>query len=250
MDALHLLALVGIGLAAGVVNTLAGAGSLLTLPALLWVGLPATEANATNRVGVLLQSIVAGARFRQAGVLDGALAWRLIVPTCLGAVLGAWLSVDLDEVVFRRIIGGMMLAMVAVIFARPQRWIVGRKGEPPAHLRWSAPLVFFAIGAYGGFLQAGVGVFLLAGIVWAQGRDLVRSNALKVVLVAGFTLPSLLLFLAYDLVRWVPGLALALGGMAGGWLGARIGLHQGAAFLRWALIAVVLVSATKLLGLW
>src|SRR5690606_27927394 len=100
--------------------------------------------------------------------------------------------------VFRRIIGGMMLAMLVVIFVRPDRWVKGREGPPPRHLRWSAPVAFFGIGVYGGFLQAGVGVFLLAGIVWAQGRDLVRSNATKVVLVGAYTVPTLLLFVAYD----------------------------------------------------
>lgn len=249
----HLLTLVGllaIGVVAGWINTLAGAGSLLTLPALLAFGLPATEANATNRVGVLVQSLAAMARFRRAGVLDVRVGAWLIVPICVGAVLGAWISVDLDEVVFRRIIGVMMVAMLGVIFLRPARWIEGREGPPPAHLRWSGPLIFFVVGLYGGFLQAGVGVFMLAAIVWVQGQDLVRATATKALLVAAYTVPSLLLFIWYDQVAWWPGLVLAAGGMVGAWLGARAGLRYGAGFVRWVLVVVVVVSASKLLGLW
>lgn len=250
MDLPHLFALVAVGVLAGVVNTLAGGGSLVTLPALIFLGLPATVANGTNRVGVLLQSLVATERFRREGLLDAALGWRLLIPTSLGAALGAWLSVDIDEARFRQIIGIVMLLMLGVILARPKRWLEGREGREPAHLKWTGPLVFFAIGVYGGFLQAGVGVFLLAGLVLVHGRDLLRANAVKVMLVAGFTVPPLILFVAYDLVRWVPGVALALGSALGAWLGARLSIAGGAPFIRWVLVAVVTISASKLLGLW
>lgn len=250
MDLLPLLGLFAIGVVAGLINTLAGAGSLLTLPALMAFGLPATEANATNRVAVLLQSVAAAARYRQAGVLTLSAGRWLVGPLILGAVAGAWISVDLDEVLFRRIIGVVMVLMLGVILARPQRWLEGREGPPPRHLVWSAPLVFFGVGLYGGFLQAGVGVFLLAAIVWSRGQDLVRSNALKVVLVGAYTLPALLLFLWFDLVVWIPGLVMGLGGVLGALLGAQSSMRFGAPFLRWVLIVVVVVSASKLLGLW
>ncbi|TNE92385.1 MAG: sulfite exporter TauE/SafE family protein [Deltaproteobacteria bacterium] len=238
------------GLVAGVVNTLAGGGSLLTLPALIFLGLPPTVANGTNRVGVLLQSLVAARAFHDKGVLDLPVGRRLLVPTSLGAALGAWLSVDLDEQLFKRIIGGVMLGMVGLMLLEPQRWLKGREGEPPAHLWWSGPLAFFAIGLYGGFLQAGVGVFLLAGMVLLQGQDLLRANAVKAMLVAGFTIPPLAIFTWHGAVQWVPGLVLALGSMAGASLGARLSLAGGAKGIRYAVIAVIVVSASKLLGLW
>ena len=189
MTPLHLLALAALGVLAGLVNTIGGGGSLITLPALIFLGLPAAMANGTNRVGVL-------------------------------------------------------------ILARPKQWLEGRVGHPPAHLRFTGPLAFFAIGAYGGFLQAGVGIFLLAGLVLVHGRDLLHANAVKVLLVAGFTVPPLLLFVAYDLVHWVPGLGLAAGSSVGAWLATRMTVAWGARFIRWVLVAVVSVSATHLLGLW
>jgi len=242
-----LAALFGVGVVAGAINTLAGAGSLLVLPALIALGLPATEANATNRIGVLMQSIAGAARFRRDGALrfQGSLA--IIVPIALGAALGAWLSVDIDEVVFRRIIGGVMIAMVGALFLRPERWLDGRKGEPARHLRWSGPIVFFVVGLYGGFLQAGVGVFLVASMVWVSGLDLVRATALKTVVVGLYTIPPIVIFIAYDLVAWGPALALAAGGMVGAWIGAKAGVRYGAGFLRWVLIVVVLLSALALI---
>lgn len=235
---------------AGVVNTIAGGGSLITLPALIFLGLPAAAANGTNRVAVLIQSMVATERYRREGLVDTPLGLRLLLPTGLGAALGAWLSVDIGEVAFRRVIGVVMVLMLAVILARPKHWLEGRKSAPRPHLRWTGPLAFFVIGVYGGFLQAGVGIFLLAGLVLVHGKDLLHANALKVLLVAGYTVAPLLLFIDYDLVHWVPGLVLALGTSIGAWLGTRMTVAWGPAFIRWVLVAVVVISATHLFGLW
>lgn len=236
--------LLAIGAFAGVVNTIAGGGSLVTVPALIFLGMSANAANATNRVGVLLQSGAAAARYRRDGVLDlrrclGPLAW-----SSAGATAGAFWSVDIDETVFRRIIGVAMLAVLAVLLAGPERWL--REGPPPRHRRWSSPLLFLAVGAYGGFLQAGVGVFLLALLVLVEGRDLLRANALKVLLVGGFTLPPLVVFAAHDLVDWWRGLALALGSAVGGTLGARMTVRWGPPLVRWVMVVVVVGSAAKL----
>ncbi|MBW1880041.1 MAG: sulfite exporter TauE/SafE family protein [Deltaproteobacteria bacterium] len=250
MNWLELLALAAVGLFAGVVNTIAGGGSLITLPALIFLGLPPTVANGTNRVGVILQSAVATEHYRRDDLIEWGLGLRLLIPTSLGAVLGAWLSVDIDEDLFRRVIGVVMLLMLVAILVRPKRWLEGQKKQPPGHLRYTGPIAFFFIGAYGGFLQAGVGIFLLAGLVLVHGRDLLRANAVKVLLVAGFTVPPLLIFLWHDLVQWVPALVLAVGSAVGGWVGARMTVTWGADFIRWALVAVVAVSASKLLGLW
>lgn len=244
------LVLFGVGLLAGVVNSLAGGGSLLTLPALMFLGLPAGVANGTNRVAVLLQSLVATRRYAAEGILETSLGWRILVPAGLGSSLGAWASVDLDDDLFRQIIGMTMLLMVGLMWLKPKQWLEGRQGDTPPHLWWSGPLCFFVIGLYAGFLQAGVGVFLLAGLVLLYGQDLLQANALKVMLVAGFTLPPLAIFIAVDQVRWGPGLVLALGSMIGADLGARLSIAGGAALIRWAVLVMVALSASKLLEMW
>jgi uncharacterized membrane protein YfcA len=110
-------------------------------------------------------------------------------------------------------------------------------------------LIFFAIGVYGGFIQAGVGIFLLAGLVLGAGYDLVKANAVKVLIVLCFTVSALAVFLINRQVVWSTGLILAVGNMLGAWVASRMAVERGAAFVRWVLIAVVAVSGAKLLGL-
>lgn len=114
------------GFVAGSINTLAGSGSLLTLPILILLGLPANVANGTNRVGVLLQNIVAVETFRRRGALPLAGSWKLlalIVPSVVGGVIGAQLAVDLDEQLLRRTIGVLMIVLIVVMLLKPERWI-------------------------------------------------------------------------------------------------------------------------------
>jgi uncharacterized membrane protein YfcA len=242
-DPVGLGLLVLVGVAAGVVNTLAGGGSLLTLPALMLLGLPAGVANGTNRLGVLVQSATAAWRFQAAGVLDGRAALRLLPATTLGAALGAWGSLQLGEVGLRRAIAVVMVLVVVALWTRPQRLLRGGGAGLPAAARHA---IFFAIGAYGGFVQAGVGVLLLAGLVLAGALDLVRANAIKVLLVLVFTVPALLVFVAEGAVAWVPGLALAAGSAVGGALGTTLALRGGALLVRVVLTGVVALSVIQL----
>lgn len=245
MEGLDLVILALVGVVAGTVNTIAGGGSLITLPALILLGMPPSMANGTNRVGVMVQSLAATVRFHREGQLDHTRGLVLLAPAVIGSVLGAWVSTRLPDLAFQRVIAVAMIIMLAVMWIRPQRWLEGAQVPPrPTPARMA---VFFGLGLYGGFLQAGVGVFLLAGLVLVEGLDLVRANGVKVLLVFGFTLPAMGLFLAADLIDWVPALVLAVGSSIGGWLGTRLTLSRGPGFVRWVLLVVVLASAGKLL---
>ena len=244
----HYLALVAAGFGAGYVNTLAGSGSLLTLPLLIFLGLPAPVANGTNRVAILLQNVVGVSSFHRRKVLDLRSGLWLALPAVLGSIVGARIAVEIDERTLRVTIGILMLVMAVVILVRPKRWLAGRpdrhQGRPSA-LQFA---VFFAVGAYGGFIQAGVGIFLLAALVLGAGFDLVRANAVKVFVVLCFTLFALGVFVAHDQVRWDLGLVLAAGNMAGAWVAARMAVDRGVEFVRWVLIVVVVASGVALLA--
>lgn len=241
--------IVAAGFAAGFINTLAGSGSLITLPLLIFTGLPATVANGTNRVAVLLQTMVAVNRFRSSGTLDIRRGLWLTVPAIFGAVLGAQIAVNLNERTMKTVIGILMVVMLVVVLVRPKRWLVGRTEMFERHPGWLLLLVFFLIGLYGGFIQAGVGIFLLAGLVLGAGYELVRANAVKNLIVMVFTLFALIVFIVNGQVEWLPGLVLAAGNMLGAWVAAHLAVEKGAKFVRWILIAVILVSAVILLGL-
>lgn len=235
------------GFIAGFINTLAGSGSLITLPVLILLGLPANVANGTNRVGILIQNIVAVATFWRHGQYEGQRPTPLIVPSVLGAILGAQLAVNLDETVLERTIAGLMLFMLLLVIARPRRWLEGHDDVAGLAYPWRF-IIFFAVGAYGGFIQAGVGFFLLAGLVLGAGYSLVGSNAIKNLIVLFFTIAALAVFILNDQVRWELGLLLASGNALGAWVAARMAIARGAPFVRWTLIVILtLASITMLL---
>lgn len=244
----HLLLLIAVpitGFAAGFVNTLAGNGSLLTLPVLILLGLPANVANGTNRVGVLLQNVVAVTTFRRHGALDTTGAWRLVAPAVLGSLVGAALAVDLNEALLRKIIAALMLVMLGIMLLKPERWMAEHPGERwlPA---WAELAMVFAIGVYGGFIQAGVGIFLVTGLVLGSGFTLVTANALKNLIVLILTVAALAVFVVNDQVRWELGLLLAAGQATGAWVAVRMAVKRGARFVRSIVIVVIVVAASAL----
>jgi uncharacterized membrane protein YfcA len=165
----------------------------------------------------------------------------------LGAVLGAELAVDLDEALLRRLIGMLMLVMLAVILFKPERWLATHNVRREPRLIVEVPL-FFAIGVYGGFIQAGVGIFMLAGLVLGAGFTLVNANAVKNLIVLVFTVAALLVFVLNDQVRWGLGLMLGLGQAAGAWVAVRMAVERGAAFVRWVVVVIIVLAAGALLA--
>ncbi len=242
------LAVLAAGFGAGFINTLAGSGSLITLPLLIFLGIPANVANGTNRVGVLFQNIVSTESFRRREVLDMRGSLILSAPAVIGSLIGAQIAVDLNEKVMEQAIGVLMVIMLLVIVLRPNRWLQGELKKMEERPSIFQLVLFFFIGMYGGFLQAGVGIFLLAGLVLGIGYDLVRANAVKVFIILAFTISSLLVFMINGQVLWGMGLLLAVGNSLGAWAAARMAVERGANFVRWLLIAVVAVSAAELLG--
>ncbi len=239
---------VAAGFLAGFINTLAGSGSLVSLPMLIFAGLPATVANGTNRVAILLQNVVGVRGFSRQGFMSWRHAFWLAGPAAVGAIVGANIAVDLDDATMRRAIGVIMLLMLGVLLVNPKRWIQGRPEAIRKRPTFRELGLFFLIGIYGGFIQAGVGIFLLAGLVLGAGFDIVRANAIKVFIVLFFTVPALVVFAWHGQVNWGWGLLLALGNMSGAWAGTRFAARPGASVWVYRLfVVVVLYSAVRLL---
>lgn len=245
-----ILGVIGVGFLAGFINTLAGSGSLLTLPLLMFLGLPANVANGTNRIAILLQNVVGVSSFKQQKVLNVKMGLWLAIPTIVGSVVGAQIAIELDEQIMKRVIGALLVVMFLLILLKPGSWIKDQVGHVHAKPNVFQVVVFFFIGIYGGFIQAGVGLFLLAGLVMGAGVDLVKANALKVFIVLLYTPVALAIFMLNDQVNYKWGLILAVGNMLGAFVGARVAVSWGATFVRWVLLTVILISASKLLGLW
>lgn len=235
------------GLVAGVINTLAGGGSLLTVPLLVFMGLPATTANGTNRIGVLFQNVVSTLRFRKEG-LDGLRgAMPILLPIVIGALIGATIASRMSAEIFRQVFG---VAMVGLLFPilRQARPVDATKPVEARSKFWNWTL-FFGIGIYGGAIQAGVGLFLIAALA-RSGLDLVRANAIKVLIIGALTLVAVPVFIAHDQVDWPLASALVVGFALGGELGARAAVGGGERLIRPVLVVSVLAMAGRMLSLY
>jgi uncharacterized protein len=215
-----LFAVAGVG--TGIINTLAGSGSLITLPIFIFVcGLPAPVANGTNRIGVMMQSAVGLYGLTRSGTtsLKGS-AW-IVVPAVLGAVVGSRIAVSFSEQAMNNAIGGLMVFMLIILLVNPKRWLLPSEPETSTQRRVLAMFAFFAIGVYGGFIQAGVGIFLLAGLVLVSRYTLGAANGIKLLVVAAYGLPTLAVFFLQGQVHFGYGLAMAVFQSAGAWLAVR-----------------------------
>jgi uncharacterized membrane protein YfcA len=237
---------IGIGIIAGIINTVAAGGSLLVLPVLMALGLPPNTANGTNRIAIFLQNVVGVRQFRKEKVMDFTAGFRVGLPAAAGAIAGAFIAVSLNDKVMKLAIAGVMIVVFFLMLLKPNRWINSHESYPPIPY-WLQVIVFFFVGIYGGFIQAGVGFFLLTGLVLASGHELLKASALKLFVILLYTPIALLIFfLNKDVNLWM-GLVLAVGNMTGAWIGTKIAVKGGAKLIRYFVLAAILVAAAKLI---
>lgn len=249
MTTLEVVALIVSGVFVGFINTLAGGGTVISLSLFMFMGLPADIANGTNRIAVILQNLTSTSSFRHQKLLDTSKSLKLAIPTVIGSVIGAQLSVQIDEATFRRALGLVMLMMIFFILVNPDKWIKGQEALKAKKMSVVQVVLFFFIGVYGGFVQVGVGYFLLAGIVLGAGYDLVRANAIKGFIVLIYTLFALVVFIVNDKVNWQFGLIHSIGNVTGAFIASRYAFTWGAAFIRWFIIVLILIISADLFEL-
>nr|VFJ43736.1 MAG: hypothetical protein BECKDK2373C_GA0170839_100641 [Candidatus Kentron sp. DK] len=236
---------------AGFINTLAGSGSLITLPMLIFLGLPPGIANGTNRIGILIQSIVGVAGFRKSGKLEWRDGWPFVLPTTLGAVAGAFIAIGLDADRMNTAIAVVMAVMLVLTIAQPEKWLREETELAAGHRGVGNFLLFFVIGIHGGFIQAGVGILMLMAMVLRCGFAVANANAVKLVLVLILTVPAVAIFIVYDQVHWPLALLMATGQGAGAWIAAHFASNSpnAALWTRRLLIAILIFSIIKLLSM-
>lgn len=243
-----------VGAATAVFNVAAGGGSLLTVPLLVELGLGAQAANGTNRIAVLAQSAVTTLEFSRRGVMPRRALLGLLPATMTGAVAGSQTASVLPESSFKMALACVFAAMALLIMfeRRPDPDAARERADRALALIESAPwwlhIAMLAIGFYGGFVQAGVGVLMLMVLHMAVGLDLVRSNALKVAITFGFTLLTIAVFVSHGLVNWSAAVWLSLGSFVGGWLGVRVVTRIDPRWLRYTLIIATWLAAARFAG--
>jgi uncharacterized protein len=239
--------LVAVGMVAGFLNVMAGGGSLLTVPVLVFLGLPGPVANGTNRIAILAQNLTAVTTFFRRGFSEFRLSLTLAGCALPGALAGALVGTRLDGDWFNRILALVMIAVMLVMHFDKGSSERPRDYQPTHKQLVRGHLMMVAAGFWGGFIQLGVGFIIMPILNRALGLDLVRTNMHKVFIIATYTIVALAVFASQVEIAWVVGLALALGNAIGGYLGAHFTVSKGDKLIRLVLNLVLIAFIIKLL---
>ncbi len=248
MEIQHLILLFVVGCIAGFINVNAGGGSSLTLPALIFMGLEGSLANGTNRVAIFIQNIFAVASFRSQKVHQFRRSSLLSLLTLPGAMIGALVASRISDLLFQRIVGGVLIFIVVSMFI--SRSYGEREGISEEKAHWLIYPALIGIGFYGGFLQIGVGFLFMAALYHFLRVNLVMVNMHKVFIILIYTLPALAVFAWTGNVNWKYGLVLAAGNSLGAWWGAKAAVKGGERIIRIILAVAITIMALKLFGLY
>ncbi|WP_299436232.1 sulfite exporter TauE/SafE family protein [uncultured Aquimarina sp.] len=245
-ESLLLILLAIVGFIAGVINTIAGGGSLLTLPMLIFMGLPPSVANGTNRIGIFIQTITSVAGFKSKGIQPTFFSIYLGLSALVGSLIGARIAIDIKGETFNRILAIVMLIVVLFMVFKPKVNLEDFVERIQGKYRIASILAFFIIGIYGGFIQAGVGIFILLALTSINRMNLVKSNAVKAVVVFIYTIGALAIFAFDNQINYLYGFVLAFGNASGGWIASRWSVKKGDGIVKVFLVIMVIAMAIKL----
>ena len=239
----EIVALIGLALVAGAINTIAGGGSNLVVPTLMVWGMPPEVANATNRVGIWIESVVAVSEFKRHKKLETFDLKAILIPMAVGGLLGSLVAAFAPSTLLKPLLIGTMLSMSLIVLFRPA--VISPPDGTEIKSVGETPFAWFGLlvaGFYGGFVQAGVGFLLLASLAGTLKYDLVRANALKLVCTFAFTSVALLIFIWQDQVAWLVGGILSVGYVAGAYIGVKMAVFVDTRVLRWVVFGATLLA--------
>lgn len=241
MDTVLLVVLlVAAGLASGFLNTLASGGSVITMPILIFLGVPATVANGTNRLPIVAGSLTAVSSFYRSGILALSESIRLAVPSMAGAAVGALIASNLSPETMAVVVFGVTFLSLAVLFLNPKKLLVSVPDKEVA-ITGRGMVVFFLIGIWAGFIIIDTATFLLLALVLLVGFELIAANAVKNFLLLGISSVSLAIFLIRGEVNIAYGLIVCVGSIAGSWLASLIAHHESVKVWIFRLLIVMVI---------
>lgn len=234
------------GLFVGFINTLSAGGTAISIALYLALGLSPAQANATNRIGVLLQSSLTSVLFSRKGFLKNTHFFRLALPTMLGAFVGAILSLVLPEILFSYFMGISLLVMIVFLFRSPKKFEEDDFSKTENGISFLQYLTFFLIGIYGGFVQVGTGFLLMSAGSMLLGYNIIKTNALKTTVMAFYTVIAVLIFWQDGSIHWQYGLLHSIGTFIGSFIATKLAFKKGAKFIKWVVIFVIIFTSLYL----
>lgn len=238
--------LIPIGFVAGFLNTIAGGGTLLTLPTLIFLGLPASVANGTNRIAILIQTATAVKGFKSKGVSTYPFSFYLGISALLGAFIGAKLAIDINGELFNKILAVIMIMVLIAILFGPKHNYAEMTEKLTGKPLYIAIIIFFFLGIYGGFINAGIGFLMLLILPLVNGLSLLKSNVTKVYVVAIYTIGAVIVFALENKINYLLAFILTIGNASGAWVGSRWSVKKDDKIIKLFLLVTVSSLAIKL----
>jgi uncharacterized membrane protein YfcA len=237
---MELLLAIGAGVLLGVLNTVASSGSAVTLPLLMVMGLSPAEANGTNRVPVLIAALVASLSFIRAKLVAPRLAITILLPTVLGSLCGAMLAEQIPADQLRILIVSAVLVALALLFLGVKQALLKTFAEP-LRLRWQEMVLLFGVGVWLGLIVLDGATYLLLILILALRMPLVQANVYKNLVLFATSVIALVIFGVQGDVNWEIGGLLALGSIAGAYVGAKIAVHPHAKIWTYRLLVTIIL---------
>jgi uncharacterized membrane protein YfcA len=216
VEIIHILLLFIAGMAVAFINTLSAAGSLVSLSAFMFCGLSSVEANATNRIPIIFQSYFSAKGFESKGIPSDSYKWWLAAACVPGAIIGALFAVKIPAEVFNKILAGVMLLFLVITIINPLKTTGEQEERVALKHKITGLILYFFIGIYGGFIQAGSGFFLMAPALLLHRFGISKTNYYKVSITLVYTFAALAIFIWKGNINWYYGLVMSAGTSLGG----------------------------------
>lgn len=243
---LEALLLFGVGIITGFMNVMAGGGSTITLPLLIFLGLDSSVANGTNRIGLLSQNIFGILSFKKEKVSQLKLSVKLSLLTLPGAIIGAFYATKIDDILFQKILGVVMIGIVVTMLIPNSKNYIEEKIY--TKLPWAIYPAMVGLGFYGGFIQVGIGFLIMISLHRILRLSLLYVNLHKVFIIMAYTIPALLVFAITGNVNWFYGISLAAGTGVGAWWAAKFAVKKGEKVIKGMLIVAIIIMSYKLIA--
>jgi uncharacterized protein len=235
-----------VGLMVGFVNVIAGGGSLISIPVLIFMGFDPNIANATSRVGIFFQNVVAVKVFKSSGFSNDRFTYLLTASAVAGSIIGTFWAVKVADDVFNMVLAAVMLLMFIVILIDPKKLHRHAAEKLGIKNQVLSVFIFFFIGIYGGFLQAGTAILIMAVLNLVNNLNLIKVNYMKVFVVLIMNILSLAIFHYKGIIDWKYGMIMATGTSIGGYYGSVFSINKGEVWIKRIVLATILVMAVKL----